>query len=77
MMFLASTTSEVENDHANVIMQGICNKFIHINFRVGYTVSQPNQLFQRLTTLSLITRLPVAVTTLQTQGNCATLVSSN
>ena len=41
MMFLpltASTTSEVENDHAHVIMQDICNKFIAIKISVGCMV---------------------------------------
>ena len=28
----ASTTSEVKNDHAHVIMQGFCKKFIEVNF---------------------------------------------
>ena len=50
----ASITLEVKNDHAYVITQGICNKFIEVNFCVGCMVSQPNRLFQRLTTMSLI-----------------------
>ena len=57
LMFLpltASTTLEVKNDYAQVITQDICNKFIEINVWVGYVVSQPNRLFQRLTTMSLI-----------------------
>ena len=35
MMFLplsASKTLEVKNDHANVITQDICNKFIEVDF---------------------------------------------
>ena len=43
---IATTTSEVKNDHAHVIRQGICNKFIDLNFCVGCMVSQPNRLFQ-------------------------------
>ena len=35
----------------------ICNKFIEVNFCVGYMVSQPNRLFQRLTTMSLINKI--------------------
>ena len=31
----ASTASEVKNDHAYVITQDICNKFIEIQFSVG------------------------------------------
>ena len=38
--------SEVKNDHAHVIMQDICNKFIEVNFCVGCMVSQPNHLLQ-------------------------------
>jgi hypothetical protein len=38
--------SEVKNDHAHIIMQGICKKFIEVNFYVGCMVSQPNGLFQ-------------------------------
>ena len=52
----ASTTSEVKNDHAHVITQDICNKFIEINFCVGCMVSQPNRLFQHWTTMSLINK---------------------
>ena len=54
---IASITWEVKNDHAHVIMQDICNKFIEINFCVGCMVSQPNCLQQRLTTMSLINRI--------------------
>ena len=53
MMFLASTTSEVKNDHAHVITQDIGKKFIEINFCVECMVSQPNRLLQGFTTLSL------------------------
>ena len=49
----ASTTSEVNNDQTHVNTQNICNKFIEINFFVGCMVSQPNHLFQHLTTMSL------------------------
>ena len=38
----ASTTSDVKNDHAYVITQGICNKFIEVNFFVGCMVWWPN-----------------------------------
>ena len=51
---IASITPEVKNDHAYVITQGICNKFIEANFCLGCLVSQPNHLFQYLTTMSLI-----------------------
>ena len=51
------TTSEVRNDHSHVIMQEICNKFIEIHFCVGLMVSQPNHLFQRSTTMSLINKI--------------------
>ena len=34
----ASTTSEVKNDYAHFITQGICNKFIEVNFYVGCMV---------------------------------------
>ena len=40
----ASITLEVKNDHAYVITQGICNKFIEVNFCVGCMVSQQNYL---------------------------------
>ena len=56
-MFLASNSLiEVKNDHAHVITQDICNEFIEIKFSVGCMVSQPNHLFQRLTTMSLINK---------------------
>ena len=42
----ASTTSEVKNDHAHVITQDICNKFIEIKFSVIYTVWPPTSPFQ-------------------------------
>jgi hypothetical protein len=34
----ASITSEVKINYAYVITQGICNKFIKLNFCVGYMV---------------------------------------
>ena len=34
----ASTTLEVKNDHAHVIMQDICNKFIEVKFSAGRMV---------------------------------------
>ena len=55
----ASTTLEVKNDHAHVIMQDICNQFIEINFCVGCMVLQPNRLFQRSTTMSLKNRISI------------------
>ena len=58
----ASTTSEVKNDHAHAITQGICNKFIEVNFCVGCMVSQPNCLFQRSTTMSLINKIHIIFT---------------
>ena len=51
---VASMTSEVKNKYAYNIPQDICNKLIEVNFRVGCMVSQPNFLFQRSTTISLI-----------------------
>jgi hypothetical protein len=42
----AFVRSEVKNVYAHVIMQGIFNKFIEVNFCVGCMVSQPNRLFQ-------------------------------
>ena len=59
-VFLASTasmTSKVKNKYAYVITQDICNKFIEVNFCVGCMVSQPNNLLQRLTTMSLINKI--------------------
>ena len=53
----ASTASEVKNDHAHVITQDICNKFIEIRFSLGCIVSQPNRLFQRSTIMSLINKI--------------------
>ena len=35
-LLTASTTSEVKNDYAHAITQDICNKFIEINFSIGY-----------------------------------------
>ena len=52
--YALSITLYVKNDHDYVITQGICNKFIEVNF---YVVSQPNRLFQRLTTMSLINKI--------------------
>ena len=43
--------------YAYVITQGICNKFIEVNFCVECMVSQPNRLFQHLTTMSLINKM--------------------
>ena len=37
----ASTSSEVKNDHAHVIVQDIYNKFIELNFCEGCIVWQP------------------------------------
>ena len=34
----ASMTSEVKNNYAYIIMQGICNKFIEVKFCVGCMV---------------------------------------
>ena len=42
----ASMTSEVKNNYAYVITQDICNKFIEVNFCVGYMVSRPNHIQQ-------------------------------
>ena len=50
----ASITSEAKIHYAYVIMQGICNKFIDVNFCVRCIVSQPNCLLQDSTTMSLI-----------------------
>ena len=44
----ASTTSEVKNDYAHVSTQGICNKFIEVNFSMECMYgSQPNRLLHR------------------------------
>ena len=48
---------EVENKHAYVITQDICNKFIQVNVFVGCMVSLPNRLLQRSTTMSLINKI--------------------
>ena len=53
----ASTTSEVKNDHAHVIRQGICNKFIEVNFCVGCMVWQPNRLFPHWKICQILMRL--------------------
>ena len=42
----ASMTSEVKNNYAYVIMQDIYDKFIEMDFCVGFMVSWPNCLFQ-------------------------------
>ena len=42
----ASITSEVKINYAYVIMQGICNKLIEVNFCGGCMVSRPNRLQQ-------------------------------
>ena len=42
----ASTTSEVKNDHTHIFKQGICNKFIEVNFCVEHTVWWPNRICQ-------------------------------
>ena len=47
----ASITSEAKINYAYVTTQGICNKFIEVNFCVGCMVSQPNRLFQSSTTI--------------------------
>ena len=56
-LLTVSTTSEVKNDHAHVIKQDICNKFIEINFCGGCMVSQPNCLWKDLPTVSLINKM--------------------
>ena len=63
--------SEVKNDHAHVIMQDVCNKFIEIKFFVGCMVSLPNRLLQRLTTMSLINK--ISSTLLKGFENCVSL----
>ena len=40
----ASITSEAKINYAYVTTQGICNKFIEVNFCVGCMVSQTNYL---------------------------------
>jgi hypothetical protein len=52
---------EVKNKYAYVIKQGICNKFIEVNFFVGCMVSQPNRLLQRSTTMSLINKIELLI----------------
>ena len=49
---------EVKNKYAYVITQDICNKFNEVNFFVGCMISRPNHLLQRLTTMSLINKIP-------------------
>ena len=53
----ASMTSEVKNNNAYVITLNICNKFIEVNFCVRCMVSQPNRLWQDLTTMPLINKM--------------------
>ena len=53
----ASMTSKVKNNHAYVITQDICNKFIDVNFCLGCMVSQPNPLLQGSTNMSLINEM--------------------
>ena len=53
----ASTTSEAKINYAYAITQGICNNFIEANFCMGPMVSEPNRLFQDLTTMSLINKI--------------------
>ena len=55
----ASITSEAKINYAYVTTQGICNKFIEVNFCVGCMVSQPNRLFQRSTTMSLVNKIHI------------------
>ena len=57
MMFLVSTTSEVKNDHAHVIIQRIFNKFIEVNFSEGCLVWL--WCFQHLTTSKTIYKIPI------------------
>ena len=48
---------EVKNNHAHVTTQRILNKFIEVNFSVGYMVWLWYCLFQDLTTMSLINKI--------------------
>ena len=54
----ASITSEAKINYAYVTTQGICNNFIEVNFCMGPIIWQPNPLFQDLTTMSLINKIP-------------------
>ena len=45
--------------HAYVITQGICNRFIEVNFCVGCMVWLPNRLFQDWTSFGLLIRLAI------------------
>ena len=40
----ASTASEAKINYAYIVTQGICKKFIEVNFCVGCRVSLPNRL---------------------------------
>ena len=46
-----------------VTSQDICSKFIEINFSVESMVSQPNRLFHRSTTMSLIIKMSYKIAT--------------
>ena len=52
-----STTSDVKNDHAHVITQDICNKFIEIKFSVGCMVFPWLRLLHRQLPVKLLIRL--------------------
>jgi hypothetical protein len=56
-----SITSEAKINYAYVIIQGICNNFIEVNFCMGLMVWRPNPLLQHSTTMSLInkTQMPL------------------
>ena len=54
----------------DVITQGICNKFIEVNFCVRCMVSQPNRLFQCSTTMFLIIKV------INKMHTCVTQVST-
>ena len=53
MIFESLVSRTGKNDHAHVIMQDICNKFIDMKFCVVCMVSKPNHLQQGLTAMSL------------------------
>ena len=52
----ASTTSEAKINYAYVITQGICNKFVEVNFFCGMYGFTAKSL-QDLTTMSLINKI--------------------
>ena len=52
-----TASMEIKNKYAYVITQDICNKFIEVNFFVGFMVGEPNRLLQRSTTMSLINKI--------------------